>query len=47
MPEIPKTLGYVRRLSDKGVRLTAIRDQLEKIEIFSLEKLGDMSEFYD
>ena len=47
MPEIPKVLGYVRRLEDKGVRLIAIKIQLEKIEIFSKEHLDDMSEFYD
>ena len=47
MPEIPKVLGYVRRLEDKGVRLVAIKIQLEKIEIFSKEHLDDMAEFYD
>ena len=47
MPEIPKTLGYVRRLADKGVMLAAIKVQLEKIEIFSKEHLDEMAEFYD
>ena len=47
MPEIPKALGYVRRLADKGVMLAAIKVQLEKIEIFSKEHLDEMSEFYD
>lgn len=47
MPEIPKAHGYVRRLKDKGVRLRAIKIQLEKIEIFSKEHLDDMSTFYD
>lgn len=47
MPELPKKLGYVRRLEDKGVRLHAIRVQLEKIEIFSQEHLEDMQRYYD
>lgn len=46
-PEIPKTLGYVRRLEDKGVRLHAIKVQLEKIQIFSKDHLEDMEGFYD
>ena len=47
MPELPKKLGYVRRLEDKGVRLHAIRVQLEKIEIFSQDHLEDMQRYYD
>ena len=47
MPQIPKTLGYVRRLEDKGVKLHSIKVQLEKIEIFSKDHLEDMEGFYD
>ena len=47
MPEMPKLIGYVRRLEDKGVMLNSIKIQLEKIEIFSQEHLDDMSSFYD